>query len=206
MIEARQSEAARTHGGAAVAVTSLPGGDGVASPLSLMIDAQHFRSIMRTLVNGVTVITTSREGRIHGMTATAFSSVSADPPTVLVVLNKSTRTHPLVHASRRFAVNVLAEDQVDLSNRFAGKHDHPFEGVAHELSEHGMPMLLGALATLECETVEELDVGTHTIFVGRVLNGARSETAPLVYHDGGYLSVTRDGACPGLSRCRDAKG
>lgn len=155
-----------------------------------VIDSAHFRSIMRTLVNGVTVITTSTEGRLHGMTATAFSSVSAEPPTVLVVLNKSTRTHPLIRSSRRFAVNVLAQDQVELSNRFAGKHDSPFDGVDHALSEHGIPMLSGVLAALECETVQEMDVGTHTIFVGRVVNGARFETAPLVYHDGSYRSVT----------------
>ena len=159
---------------------------------SRIIDPQRFRSIMRTFVNGVTVITTSRDGHIHGMTATAFSSVSADPPAVLVVLNKSTRTHPLVRASRRFTVNLLAEDQVELSKRFAGKLESPFDGVDYELSEHGVPMLLGVLAALECETLYELDVGTHTIFVGRVLDGARSETTPLVYHDGSYMSVTSE--------------
>lgn len=155
------------------------------------IDPQHFRWIMRSLVNGVTVITTSTAGRLHGMTATAFSSVSADPPTVLVVLNRSARTHSLVRASRRFAVNVLAQDQVELSNRFAGKHDSPFDGVDHALSAHGIPVLSGVLAALECETIHEVDVGSHTIFVGCVLNGLRSESAPLVYHDGSYRSVTR---------------
>jgi flavin reductase len=134
---------------------------------SRIIDPQRFRSIMRTFVNGVTVITTSRDGHIHGMTATAFSSVSADPPAVLVV-------------------------QVELSKRFAGKLESPFDGVDYELSEHGVPMLLGVLAALECETLDELDVGTHTIFVGRVLDGARSETTPLVYHDGSYMSVTSE--------------
>jgi flavin reductase (DIM6/NTAB) family NADH-FMN oxidoreductase RutF len=153
------------------------------------IEPQQFRAIMRGLASGVTVITTSREGHIHGMTATAFSSVSVDPPTVLVVLNKSTRTHPLVRAARRFAVNLLAEHQVELSNRFSGKQEAPFDGVAHELSEHGVPLLSGVLATLECETIQEMDVGTHTIFIGGVIGGARSDDAPLVYHDGSYKFV-----------------
>lgn len=153
------------------------------------IDPLRFRSIMRTLVSTVTVITTSRQGGIHGMTATAFASVSADPPTVLIVLNKTTRTHPLISASGRFAVNLLAEDQVELGNRFAGKHETPFDGIAHELSAHGIPLLAGALAALECETVQEVDAGTHTIFIGRVLSGARSEAAPLAYHDGRYTSI-----------------
>ena len=153
------------------------------------LEPQDYRAIMRSLASGVTVITTSREGRPHGMTATAFSSVCADPPTVLVVLNKSTRTHPMLRAARRFAVHLLAEHQVELSQRFSGKHDAPFDGVAHGLSPHGLPLLSDVLATLECETVQEMDVGTHTIFVGQVLRGAASDRPPLIYHDGCYKSV-----------------
>lgn len=153
------------------------------------IDDSAFRSIMRTMVNGVTVITTSHDGHIHGMTATAFSSVSAEPPTVLIVLNRSTRTHPLVSASRHFVVNLLAQDQVDIGNRFAGKLDDQFEGVPHALNAEGIPLIEGVVATLECETVNELSVGTHTIFIGRVLRGSRSQTMPLVYHDGSFKAV-----------------
>ena len=160
------------------------------------IEPQQFRSVMRGLASGVTVITTSREGHIHGMTATAFSSVSVDPPTVLVVLNKSTRTHPLVRAARRFAVNLLAEHQVELSNRFSGKQEAPFDGVPHELSENGVPLLSGVLATLECETIQEMDVGTHTIFIGCVIGGARSDDGPLIYHDGSYKFVRGSQSAP----------
>lgn len=156
-----------------------------------MIDDLQFRAIMRSMVAGVTVITTSHEGHLHGMTATAFSSVSTAPPTVLIVLNRSTRTHPLVSASRHFVINLLAADQVELGQRFAGKLDDQFAGIAHTLNEHGVPVLEGAVASLECETIDEMDVGTHTIFIGRVLKGERSQTAPLVYHDGSYKVVAR---------------
>jgi len=160
-----------------------------AQPALPSMDNGAFRSIMRTMVNGVTVITTSHEGHMHGMTATAFSSVSADPPTVLIVLNRSTRTHPLVSASRHFIVHLLSEDQIELGNRFAGKLDDQFDGISFTINEHGIPVIDGVVATLECETVNELSVGTHTIFIGRVLRGSRSQTMPLVYHDGSYKAV-----------------
>lgn len=156
-----------------------------------MIDDLQFRDIMRSMVAGVTVITTSHAGHLHGMTATAFSSVSAAPPTVLIVLNRSTRTHPLVTASRHFVVNLLAEDQAELGQRFAGKLDDQFAGIAYTLNEHDVPVLQGAVANLECETIDEMNVGTHTIFIGRVLKGERSRTSPLVYHDGSYKVVAR---------------
>jgi flavin reductase len=159
------------------------------APAEQAIENGAFRSIMRTMVNGVTVITTSHEGHVHGMTATAFSSVSAEPPTVLIVLNRSTRTHPLVSASRHFVVNLLSQDQVEIGNRFAGKLDDQFAGVPHTLNEEGVPLIDGVVATLECETVSEHTVGTHTIFIGRVLRGSRSQTMPLVYHDGSYKAV-----------------
>jgi flavin reductase (DIM6/NTAB) family NADH-FMN oxidoreductase RutF len=156
-----------------------------------MIDDLQFRSIMRSMVAGVTVITTSHEGQLHGMTATAFSSVSAEPPTVLIVLNRSTRTHPLVSASRHFVVNLLSESQVELGKRFAGKIENQFDGIAHTLNDEGVPVINGAVASLECETINEMNVGTHTIFIGKVVRGGCSETAPLVYHDGSYKVVAR---------------
>ncbi|MEO3388711.1 flavin reductase family protein [Mesorhizobium sp. CAU 1741] len=162
--------------------------EAVATP-DMAIDDGAFRSIMRTMVNGVTVITTSHDGHVHGMTATAFSSVSAEPPTVLIVLNRSTRTHPLVSASRHFVVNLLSQDQAEVGARFAGKLDNQFDGVPHRLNEEGIPLIDDVVATLECETINELAVGTHTIFIGRVIRGSRSHTMPLVYHDGNFKAV-----------------
>lgn len=149
----------------------------------------EFQKVMRTVASGVTVITTAHDGQTHGMTATAFSSVSADPPTVLIVVNKSTRTHPILSAGRRFVVNLLAEDQTWIGERFAGKLDQQFETVEHRLNDHGIPVLAGNVANLECEVSVETDAGTHTIFIGRVLAADASDSAPLVYHDGRFKSV-----------------
>jgi flavin reductase len=164
-----------------------------------MIDGQEFRTLMRSMVAGVTVITTSHDGGAHGMTATAFSSVSAEPPTILIVLNRSARTHPLVSASKHFVVNLLAEDQIALGQRFAGKLDNQFDGVRYIENEFGVPVIDGSAASLECETVSEMNVGTHTIFIGRVVKGAMSAMSPLVYHNGSYKTVVEP--CGKLAIC-----
>ena len=100
---------------------------------------------------------------------------------------------PMVSASGHFVVNLLAEDQAHLGNRFAGKLDNQFDGIGYTLSDRGAPIIDGAVATLECETVGATDFGTHTIFIGKVLKGTRSEVLPLLYHDGGYKGITRRG-------------
>jgi flavin reductase (DIM6/NTAB) family NADH-FMN oxidoreductase RutF len=156
---------------------------------SSLFNELQFRSLMRSMVSGVTVITTSHQGHPHGMTATAFSSVCAEPPTILIVLNRSTRTHPLISASRHFVVNLLAEEQREMGQRFAGKHDDQFREVKYTENSFGIPVIDGAAASLECETVSEVNFGTHTIFIGKVIRGATSEVSPLVYHNGSYKGV-----------------
>jgi len=152
-------------------------------------DDTQFRAIMRSMAVGVTVITTAHEGHKHGMTATAFSSVSADPPSVLIVLNRSTRTHPILSAGRHFVVNLLAEHQIDISQRFSAKIDDQFDGIGYSENREGIPVLKESVANLECEIMAEMDVGTHTIFIGKVTNGTVSAVKPLIYHDGNYKAV-----------------
>jgi flavin reductase len=154
-----------------------------------VIAAPDFKQLMRAVASGVSVVTTSHDGTPHGMTATAFSSVSAEPPTVLIVLNKGTRTHPLVSASRHFVVNMLREDQVAIGERFAGKLDDQFADVAWHSGQFGAPILDGVVSYFECETVDEVDAGTHTIFLGRVVAGRADEAAPLVYHAGRFKAL-----------------
>ena len=150
------------------------------------IDAAMFRGLMRHIASSVGVITTFHDGQLHGMTATAISSVSADPPRILIVVNRSTRSHPLISSSRNFIVNFLADSQRDLGDRFSGKSNDRFDGVAHCLGRRGAPILRGAAAYLECELVSETDAMTHTIFVGEVVGGDVSGASPLLYHDGAY--------------------
>jgi flavin reductase len=153
------------------------------------VNAPEFKQLMRAVASGVSVVTTFHYGSPHGMTATAFSSVSADPPTVLIVLNKGTRTHPLISESRHFVVNMLREDQTELGVHFSGKAEDQFSDMHYHPGQLGAPILDGVVSYFECETVNEVDAGTHTIFVGRVVNGGANETSPLLYHGGRYKAL-----------------
>jgi len=140
---------------------------------------------MRKVASSVAVITTAHDVHLHGMTATAISSVSADPPTLLVV-NKTTRTHPLIVASRHFVVNILSQSQQSLGTRFSGKVNDQFSGVGYRLSAGGLPILRDCTAHFECGLMQEFDAGTHTIFIGSIVAGGFSDNNPLLYHDGAY--------------------
>lgn len=153
------------------------------------VDADTFRSVMRHLAGSVTVITTEGEGQLHGFTATAVCSVCAAPPTILIVVNKSARTHPHIDRKGFFAVNVLAEGQKTIAEHFAGKADNQFNSIDHTLTKRGVPFITGATAQIECKVVERISVGTHTIFVGRVIGTGLDAHAPLVYHDARYGQV-----------------
>jgi flavin reductase (DIM6/NTAB) family NADH-FMN oxidoreductase RutF/nitroreductase len=154
------------------------------------ISGETFKSLMRTMASSVAVITTRFNERAHGMTATAVCSVSADPATILIVVNRSTRSHPIISASKRFTVNILAEYQRELGGRFASKHPDPFDGVEHHDGVNGSPIIDGASAYIECVTTAEIESGTHTIFIGNIVGGNISGAYPLVYHEGEYKSVT----------------
>ena len=154
-------------------------------------DAQLFKRVMRKLAGTVTVFATSSDSGQHGMTATAMCSVSADPPTILIVVNRATRTHPHIDKKQAFTVNVLAEDQVSAAELFASKTDNQFAGVAHHLLSDGCPVIAGAAAYLHCSVESQVDVGTHTIFIGRVIEAGATRAQPLVYQDGQYGRVSR---------------
>jgi flavin reductase (DIM6/NTAB) family NADH-FMN oxidoreductase RutF len=146
-----------------------------------------FKAAMRRFATGVAVVTTVHEGRIHGFTANAFASVSAEPPTVLICVNRGATAHPLISASQRFCVNILALQQRALAERFAGGEPRQrFEGVAYRLGPSGSPILEGTLAHVDCTLAEELTASTHTIFLGTVLDADWREGAPLGYFDRAY--------------------
>lgn len=153
------------------------------------VDSDTFRSVMRHLAGSVTVITTEGEGQLHGFTATAVCSVCATPPTILIVVNKSTRTHPHIDRKGFFAVNVLADSQKGIAEHFAGKAEDQFSSVDHVVTERGVPLINGATAQIECKIVDRISIGTHTIFVGRVIGTGLDAHSPLVYHDARYGQV-----------------
>jgi flavin reductase (DIM6/NTAB) family NADH-FMN oxidoreductase RutF len=152
-----------------------------------------FREAMRRFATGVAIVTTAHDGRIHGFTANAFASVSAEPPTVLICVNRRATAHPLISSSQRFCVNVLALDQRELAERFAGGEPRSrFDGVEYRIGPSGSPILAGTLAHLDCTLGEELTAATHTIFLGTVLDAGWRDGEPLGYFNRAYRDFTLD--------------
>ena len=154
-----------------------------------LVDEDAFKAAMRTWASGVTILTSITDGQVHGMTVSAFSSVSALPPLVLVCANQASFTHEVIEVSGLFGVNVLGEAQEAVSTRFAmADAAHRFEGIPwSEGAVTGVPLLDGALSNLECRVRNRYREGTHTIYIGEVVNVRVSpESSPLLYFDGAY--------------------
>jgi len=150
--------------------------------------AEAFKHALARWVTGVTIVTARDGGRVHGMTVSAFTEVSLDPPLVLVCADRTSHTHPLIEAGGVFAVNVLALGQEALSRNFASKKDEHlrFEGLAYESGSTGAPLLAGALVHLDCRVVARHEGGDHVIYVGRVEDVRTREGEPLLYYRGRY--------------------
>jgi flavin reductase (DIM6/NTAB) family NADH-FMN oxidoreductase RutF len=148
---------------------------------------------MRQWPSGVTVLTMPGEPA-HGMTASAFTSVSIDPPMVLIVVDRRWRSHERIAEGGAFCVNILSEDMHERSDRFAGRHGPEvdrFDGVPTGAAVTGSPVMLDALAFLDCRVVEAFEAGDHTVFLGVVVAcGGRAEgRRPLVYFDQRYARL-----------------
>ncbi|RIL07866.1 MAG: flavin reductase [Proteobacteria bacterium] len=165
----------------------------LASPgVRLAIDRDLFKSVLRRWASGVTIVTTRAGGRDHGMTVSSFSSVSLDPPLVLVCADKKANTLPAIAESGAFAVNVLAQGQQALSNRFAkiGNEAERFDCLDCRRGPSGSPWIPEAHAVLDCRVAAVHDAGDHVIYVGEVLAAEIDETSePLVYYDARYAEL-----------------
>lgn len=151
-------------------------------------DSKQLRQVLGSFVTGVTVVTTvDAEGRTWGLTANSFSSVSLDPPLVLWSQSVKAPSHAAFTRADRFAINILAEDQIDLSNRFATSGIDKFDGVQIDAGEGGVPLLRRCSAWLECKAVTQVPGGDHVIFVGEVKAIRRTDRRPLVFGGGQYL-------------------
>jgi flavin reductase (DIM6/NTAB) family NADH-FMN oxidoreductase RutF/DNA-binding FadR family transcriptional regulator len=157
------------------------------------LSSSEFRDIIGRFASGVTVIPAQHEGRPFGTTASAVSSLSLEPPMLLVCLNKSSTTGQAVAQARHFAVNILGEGQADAAMRFAGKGDK-FAGTTIVHGVAGTPLLADALANLECRVVEEVTGGTHSVFLAEVEHATGRQGAPLAYFRGqfGRLELKQD--------------
>ena len=155
---------------------------------------EEFRDIIGHFASGVTVVTALHDDTPYGTTASAVSSLSLEPPMLLVCLNRESSTGRAIGAARRFAVNILGEDQPDAAMRFARKGPDKFKDVRIVPGEWDEPLLADALATLECTVVEEVTGGTHTVFLAEVHRASARAGAPLAYFRGqfGRLELEQD--------------
>ena len=150
------------------------------------MDDRLFRDAMGKFATGVTVLLTENEGETHGMTANGFMSVSLDPKLVLISIGHKAKFLEKVSQSKKYTVNILAEDQEHYSRHFAGK---PGEAVEFEtLAE--LPVLKGAIAQIACEVVSEHVEGDHTLFIGRVVDLRLEDKNPLLFFSGKYRKLT----------------
>jgi 4-nitrophenol 2-monooxygenase / 4-nitrocatechol 4-monooxygenase, reductase component len=157
---------------------------------------EEFRDVIGHFASGVTVITAMHDGERRGTTASAVSSLSLEPPMVLICLNKESATARAVAGARRFAVNILGEDQAEEAMRFAKRAEagDKFAGIAVNTGDQGEPLLANALATLECHVAEEVTGGTHLVFLAEVERASARTGAPLAYFRGqfGRLELAQD--------------
>ena len=162
-----------------------------------MVSPDDFRRVLSHFATGVTIVTTrDADGRPTGLTVSAFCSVSLDPPQVLVCVDHKSQSYPALRDRDHFAVNFLGERHEDVSRRFATTRLDKFDSVPHKLSSHGVPLLEGALAQLECRTVSRHVEGDHTILVAVVEEARDGAGDPLLYYRGKYrrLADTPSGA------------
>ncbi len=149
--------------------------------------ARRFRDVLGRFCTGVTVVTSTSGGRPVGMTCQSFSSVSLDPPLVLFCPAKTSRAWPLIQRAGFFCVNLLAHDQLELSNGFARKGADKFAGVPWRPSATGAPLLEGVLGWVDCTVYAVHEAGDHYVVIGRVMDlGVEEAPHPLLFYQGRY--------------------
>jgi len=148
---------------------------------------ETFRHAMRHVPTAVSVVTSIKDDEPRGITISAFASVSADPPMVLICVNREARSYLYIATSRSFCLNILAHDQRDLAERFSGRvRERQFEDIGFDVGATGAPVIRGAIAHFDCIVEEEHHAGSHSIFIGRVMACASHDGMPLGYFNGGF--------------------
>jgi flavin reductase (DIM6/NTAB) family NADH-FMN oxidoreductase RutF len=154
-------------------------------------DATTLRQVMGYFATGVTVITTcDQNGKPYGLTANAVTSLSLVPPLLLICVDRRAETFPHFFDSKIFVLNILAEDQTDISRRFATSGGDKFADIAFHIGRLGTPVLEGTLGHIECRIIETLEGGDHVIHIGEVDHADSREGRPLIFFRGKYRQLT----------------
>jgi flavin reductase (DIM6/NTAB) family NADH-FMN oxidoreductase RutF len=158
----------------------------------MAVSADDFKKALQLWASGVTVVTTNSEKfGTQGMTVTAFSSVSVNPPQILVCINESADTGEGIEESQFFAVNILSSEQQEMSNQFSGgcSQQVRFENTSWSTASTGAPILNESLVSLDCSVVEKIHAGTHWIVIGEIKECICRSGEPLLYYRGGYRQL-----------------
>lgn len=156
----------------------------------MAVSKEEFRQALSRFASGVTVVTCKGgPSGLGGITVSAFSSLSLDPPLVLICIDKRASVHDYLRKGDYFAVNFLAEGQEAMSRQFASKEPNRFDGVSYREGNCGTPLLEGTIGFVECLIVESHIGGDHTIFIGQVEASGVNEGKPLLYFCGGYKAL-----------------
>lgn len=156
----------------------------------LPVSADEFRRACGRFATGVSVATViDPQGTPHGLTVNSFSSVSLDPPLILICLGHVVSVIDAFRAAKHFGINVLSADQRELSDRFARKGYDRFDGLPWDRGATGVPLLPGALAGIECEVHDRVTSGDHDIFIGRMVGVRLTEGNPLIYFASAYREL-----------------
>jgi len=158
-----------------------------------LISPEAYRAAMRFVPAAVTIVTARHDGERNGLTATAVASVSAEPPQLLICINRQASAEPLIVGSARFAVNVLSQDHRDLAERFSRSKlpsDARFETGGWIDLPSGVPALADAIAVFDCLMVQHSVLGTHSLFIGEVVGVTTAAGEPLLYHAGRFRQLT----------------
>jgi flavin reductase (DIM6/NTAB) family NADH-FMN oxidoreductase RutF len=161
------------------------------------ISSGAFRGAMRALAGGVSIITVGQGSDISGMTVTSVSSLSVEPPTLIVSVNRQSSSWPLLQRYGAFGVNILTAEQLDIAERFSGKGGLKgaarFDGAHWTTRATGVPLLVGGLAAIDCEVEEVIERHSHAIVIGRVRDVATAmPTSALTYWDGQYVAIDQN--------------
>lgn len=158
----------------------------------LKISGDAFRQAMRKVPSAVTIVTAEHEGRRRGLTATAVCSVSADPPQVLACVSKGGRAHACIEQARTFGINYLAESQEPIAVAFSNSAEDPdarFEADDWARGAEGVPLLQNALVSFACRVAQSIDCGTHTVFIGEILEARHQGHRSLLYKSGKFTQA-----------------
>ena len=163
-------------------------------PTETSLASERLRAAMRAWTAGVAVVTAIYEGSRHGMTVNSFTSISLDPAMITISLQASTRTHELIKKSGAFGLTILSEDQVDISDLFAGRRPEVKDrlaGLKTEILVTDSPLIVGGLAWMDCRVLQSLAAGMNTLFIAEVLAArGSSEGRPLIYHNRRYWKLS----------------